>query len=453
MINRPLAIKILCFHFILICLLPFVKIISQEKPLIKHPEWSKNSVIYEVNIRQYTPSGSFKEFEKYLPQLQKLGVGILWLMPINPIGELNRKGSLGSYYSVKDYKAVNPEFGSVKDFRHLVRQIHKMKMHVIVDWVANHTSWDNVWIKSHPDFFSRDSLGNFYPPVKDWTDVIDLNYDNKELWDYMIDAMELWIKEYDIDGFRCDVAAKVPTEFWIKAYNRLSKIKKIFMLAEASENYLHQAFDMTYDWKLKDIMNDIAKKKKKASDVIKHFEFEKNEYKPDDYLMVFTSNHDENTWQGTEFERLGKGAETFAVLCGTVSGMPLIYSGQEAGSKKRLRFFEKDTIEWKSDYSREIYTRLDWLKIKNEALWNGTAGAEMKFIRTNNDDVLVFVREKRNSKVLAVFNLSDKNISVNLSDKLIAGRYLNLFERNKKMKLSNEINLNLAPWQYIIYFK
>ncbi len=225
------------------------------------------------------------------------------------------------------------------------------------------------------------------------------------------------------------------------------------MLAEASENYLHKAFDMTYDWKLKDIMNDIAKKKKKASDIIKHFETEKNEFRPDDYQMVFTSNHDENTWQGTEFERLGKGAETFAVLCGTVRGMPLIYSGQEAGLKKRLRFFEKDTIEWNTDPLREIYTILNRLKLKNEALWNGSAGADMKFIKTNNDDVLAFVRGKNKSKVLAVFNLSDKNISVNLSDQLIAGRYQNLFDRKKKIKLSNELNLSLAPWQYILYFK
>jgi glycosidase len=205
-------------HYVIILLSLFYfyslsSFFPQEKSIVQHPEWSRNAVIYEANIRQYSPSGTFKEFEKHLPELQKMGVGIIWLMPIHPIGELNRKGSLGSYYSVKDYKAVNPEFGTLKDFKHLVKQIHKLKMHVIIDWVANHTAWDNVWTKTHPEFFNKDTLGNFYPSVKDWTDIIDLNYNNKELWKCMIDAMEYWIKECDIDGFRCDVAAMVPIEF------------------------------------------------------------------------------------------------------------------------------------------------------------------------------------------------------------------------------------------------
>ena len=453
MLKKSEKLKILQFLLLIINFYFFVDYPAQERLLINHPAWSRNSTIYEVNIRQYTPSGTFKEFGKKLPELKKMGIGILWLMPINPIGELNRKGTLGSYYSVKNYKAVNPEFGTHSDFKLLVKQIHKMKMHVIIDWVANHSSWDNIWTKNHPDFFNKDSLGNHFPPSKDWSDVIDLDYNNKELWNYMIEAMEYWIKEYDIDGFRCDVAAMVPTDFWIKAYKKLSKIKKIFMLAEADKNYLHKAFNMTYDWKLKNIMNEIAKGKKKAVDIIKHFESEKKEYAPDDYRMVFTSNHDENTWQGTEFDRLGKGAETFAVLCGTVSGMPLIYSGQEAGSKKRLRFFDKDTIEWKTDPMLAIYSRLNRLKIKNEALWNGVPGGEMKFIRANDDNVLTFIREKGNNKIFAVFNLSEKEVSIELSDKLIAGSYLNLFDQKSKLKFSNEIHLKLAPWEYKVYYK
>lgn len=427
--------------------------LAQEKTEVIHPEWSRNVVIYEANIRQYTPPGTFNEFEKHLPELQKMGIGIIWLMPVNPIGIINRKGSLGSYYSVKDYKAVNPEFGTIDDFKHLVKEIHKLKMHVIIDWVANHTSWDNVWTKTHPDFYNRDSSGNFYPPVPDWTDVIDLNYNNKELWNYMIDAMKYWVKECDIDGFRCDVAAMVPTEFWIKARKRLSKIKHVFMLAEASENYLHQAFDMTYNWQLKDLMNDIAHGKKKAIDVIKLFNKQNKEYTPDDYRMVFTSNHDENSWHGTVYERLGKGAEAFAVLCGTVQGMSLIYSGQEAGLNKRLRFFDKDTIIWKPDTMREIYTKLDSLKEKSRALWNGASGGEMRFIDTGNEYVLAFVREKDDDKVLAVFNLSQNKNSVKLKDRLIIGSYSNLFDDKIKSDFSEEVKLQLEPWSYKVYTK
>ena len=212
---------------IILSILAFISIniFGQSKPTLAHPEWSKKSVIYEVNVRQYTPEGTFAAFEKHLPELKALGVDILWLMPINPIGKLNRKGFLGSYYSVSDYKAVNPEFGTLADFKRLVQKIHNMNMHIIIDWVANHTAWDNVWLKDHRDFFTKDSYGNLVAPVADWADVVDLNYDNKELWNYMIDAMAYWIKECDIDGFRCDVAAMIPTEFWLEAYPRLSKIK------------------------------------------------------------------------------------------------------------------------------------------------------------------------------------------------------------------------------------
>jgi cyclomaltodextrinase / maltogenic alpha-amylase / neopullulanase len=451
MLRKFPKIRVPIFLLLFTTLIDFVDCSAQKITQINHPVWSKNTVIYEVNIRQYTPSGTFKEFEKHLPKLQKLGVGILWLMPVNPIGKLNRKGNLGSYYSVKDYKAVNPEFGTLKDFEHLVKQIHKLKMHVIIDWVANHTSWDNVWIKTHPEFYNRDSLGNFYPPVKDWTDVIDLDYNNKELWTYMIDAMEYWIKECNIDGFRCDVAAMVPTEFWIEAHKRLSKINNIFMLAEASENYLHHAFDMTYDWRLKDIINEIARGKKKAVDIIKHFESESKEYAPDDYRMIFTSNHDENTWQGSAIERLGKGVKAFAVLCGTVRGMPLIYSGQETGSNKRIRFFDKDTIEWKNDSMRKIYSGLNHLKKNNKALWNGTAGSEMKFIDTGNDDVIAFVREKGKNKVFAMFNLSDKDNTVILNNNLIEGRYNNLFDGKIKFSFKEKFILN--PWEYKVFSK
>src|SRR6056297_2987474 len=204
----------------------------EKSTQVKHPEWSKNAVIYEVNIRQYTEEGTFEAFEEHLPRLKELGVDILWLMPIHPIGEKNRKGKLGSYYSVKDYKGVNSNFGTKEDFRNLVKEIHKQDMKIILDWIANHTSWDNPMINEHPEWYTKDSSGNFQAPVDDWTDVADLNYKNQELSDYMTEAMKYWVDDFNIDGYRCDVAGMVPTSFWNNTRKELNNIKDVFMLAE-----------------------------------------------------------------------------------------------------------------------------------------------------------------------------------------------------------------------------
>ena len=440
--TKLLLTLLLIFHFI--------NYRASEKPNFTAPDWSKNLVIYEANIRQYTPQGTFKAFEKHLLDLKKMGVGIIWLMPINPIGVLNRKGSLGSYYAIQDYKKINPEFGTLNDLKNLVSRIHLLNMYVIIDWVGNHTAWDNVWTKSHPDFYKKDSLGNFVPPVKDWTDVIQLNYDNKKLRSHMIDAMKYWITECGIDGFRCDVASMIPNDFWIEARKELSGAKDLFMLAEASEPNLHQAFDMTYNWPIKDMLNDIAKQKKKASEIIKYYNSEKKNFDKNNYRMVFTSNHDENSWTGSEYERLGDAAEACAVLCETVPGMALIYNGQEAGMHKRLRFFDKDTIEWKSSPMRNIYTVLDQLKFANKALWNGSAGGDIKFIETNNENVIAFIREKDSDKVFTVFNLSPNPQSVKLNSPEIRGVYSNLFEK-KNAEFTEEINFDLEPWKYKVF--
>ena len=354
---------------------------------------------------------------------------------------------------MSDYTKVNPEFGTIADFKQLVKKAHSMKMRVIIDWVANHTGWDNVWLKDHKDFFTKDAKGNLVPPVADWTDTIDLDYGNKELWNYMIDAMAFWIKECDIDGFRCDVAAMVPTEFWIEAHTRLMKIKNIFMLAEANENYLHQAFDMTYNWQLKDFMNDIASGKKKAAGLKEFFEREKKEYKPDDYRMNFTSNHDENSWNGTEFERLGEGASSFAVMCELVPGMPLIYTGQEAGMNKRLRFFEKDTVNWKPYKMKDVYTRLNQLKKSNKVLWNGSNGGELKSVDCSNENVYAFTREKEGNKVFAVFNFSKDAQKVKITSDAIAGKYKDFFGKGAIKNITNTYELELQPWGYKVFYK
>ena len=430
--------------------------IAQKESTVEHPEWSKNASIYEVNVRQYTPEGTFKAFQKHLPEIKKMGIGIIWIMPINPIGVKNRKGTLGSYYSVKDYKAINPEFGTLKDFKNLVNEIHKQGMHVIIDWVPNHSSWDNVLTKTNPEFYKKDSLGNFIPPNPEWTDVISLNYNNPRLWIYMEGAMEYWIKECDIDGFRCDHPGEIPLSFWNFARKELEKIKPIFMLAEIESPGFHEhAFDMTYTWEFHHLLKKIYNGEVNADSLNKYFMKERNNYNPDAYRMVFTTNHDENSWNGTAFKRYGDAVKTFTVLCGIVKGMPLIYGGQEAGLNKALRFFDKDTIEWKKSSFRNLYTKLIHLKLNNKALWNGLYGGEMEIVKTvndNDDKIFSFIREKENNKVFAVFNLSPENQKVKINNYKITGSYKDFFE-NKKISFASDFNIELPPWGYKIYVK
>ena len=417
------------------------------------PDWSYNKTIYEVNIRQYSGEGNFKGFEKHLPRLKEMGIGILWLMPIHPIGEKNRKGTLGSYYSVKDYKAVNPEYGTLEEFKLMVKLIHRMGMYVIIDWVANHTAWDNKWIEEHLDFYTEDSLGNIISPVDDWADVADLNYDNKELWAAMIDALKFWVKECDIDGYRCDVAGMLPIEFWIEARNEIEKIKPVFMLAEWDTPEMHKAFDMTYDWTMHKTMNGIAEGKKNVADIVNHLNKDEEKYPTNAFRMQFTSNHDENSWNGTVFERLGDGAETFAAFSFLIPGMPLIYTGQEAGLDKRLSFFEKDLVEWKEHKFQKLYAKLIHLKKNNDALLNGDKGGEVILIRSSEDEfVLAFTRAKNKNKIFAVFNLSDKKITANLDGESMSGSFKNFFT-SQVVTFTDKESINLEPRGYKVFVK
>ncbi|MDP2366197.1 MAG: alpha-amylase family glycosyl hydrolase [Ignavibacteria bacterium] len=417
------------------------------------PGWVYNASIYEVNVRQFSEQGTFKAFQKHLPRLKEMGVDILWLMPINPIGEKNRKGTLGSYYSVKDYKKINPEFGSKEDFKNLVDEIHKKGMCVIVDWVANHTSWDNPWVTDHPDFYTKDSLGNFVPPVPDWSDVIDLNYDNKELWKEMTDALKYWVKEFNIDGYRCDVAGMLPIEFWNEVRPELDKIKPVFMLAEWDTPEMHnKAFDMTYDWDLHKLMNGIYKGEKSPSDLKEHIVKDQQIYPDYAIRMQFTSNHDENTWNGTEFERLGDAAEMFAVFTNVIPGMPLIYSGQEAAFNKRLDFFEKDLIVWKKSSFTQLYSKLNNLKNENKALWNGIKGGAIEFVdNSQNENALAFIRNNGEDKVFAIFNMSAKEIEVKINSRIIKGSYID-FDNDKSVEIKKDLNVVMKPWSYKLYY-
>lgn len=424
-----------------------------QKSYVEHPGWSKNANIYEVNVRQYTEEGTFNAFAEQLPRLKKMGVDILWFMPIHPIGELNRKGTLGSYYSVKDFKAVNHEFGTLEDFKSLVAQAHEIGMYVLIDWVANHAAWDNILVETNPEFFTRDEDGNFVPPAEDWSDVIDFNYENEELHDYMIGALKYWVEECAIDGYRCDVAGMVPTEFWNRARRELDEIKPVFMLAEWETADLHEyAFDMTYAWDFHHLINDIAAGEKNAKDIDKYWKEERKKFPANAYRMMFTSNHDENSWNGTVFERLGDAAEAMLVLSATVEGMPLVYSGQEAGLDKRLEFFEKDLVEWKEHKFYELYKNLFELKHNNKALWNGEHGGQLKRIKNGNDKkVYSFLREKDGDKVIAFLNLTPENQTVKLNDRTIIGEFQD-FESGEVKSLNGSDEFNFEPWSYLILY-
>ena len=338
---------------VLCCLIAILAACKPAPIAVKYPDWVKNAVIYEVNTRQYTKQGTFKAFSEHLSRLKELGVDILWFMPIHPIGLEKRKvpegmkTSLGSYYSVQDYKAVNPEFGTEADFKSLVGQAHKMGFKVIIDWVANHTAWDNKWITEHPDWYKQDSTGNIMSAF-DWTDVAKLNYDNKEMRKAMIESMKYWIVNCDIDGFRCDVAGEVPADFWEDARAELQKTKPLFMLAENEDKpeLYKKAFDAAYGWNMcNGIFSNIAKGKDSLQSIVRLQQKIDSTLTEGSFKMNFTTNHDENSWNGTTREKYGDGEKAFAVLSYTLPGMPLVYSGQEAGLNKRLQFFIKDTID------------------------------------------------------------------------------------------------------------
>jgi glycosidase len=420
------------------------------------PEWTKDKVIYEINVRQYSKGGNFEAVKNDLPRLKELGVEILWFMPIYPIGEINRKGSLGSYYSIQNYTAINPEFGTLEDFKEIVNEAHKLGMYVIIDWVANHTAWDHVWTKSNPDFFTRDSIGNIVSPVDDWSDVADLNYENLNMRQAMINDMKFWLTEADVDGFRCDVAMMVPTEFWNEARRQLDEIKPVFMLAEAEQQDLHEAaFDACYSWELMHTLNAVAKGEKPCTEIDSILAWENKTFSPDVYHLRFTTNHDENSWNGTVFERLGDGAKAFSVLCYTIPGIPLIYSGQEAAMKTRLAFFDKDEIPWGEYEYQEFYTKLNQLKKGNPALWSGLHGGEFFRLQSNTDseNIYAFARTKEANKIIVVLNLSNTVAKAEISlPEVLKGRYTNYFI-DEPLELTDSLNIELGAWDYKVMVK
>ncbi|MFA6334246.1 MAG: alpha-amylase family glycosyl hydrolase [Bacteroidales bacterium] len=421
---------------------------------VKHAEWTKNAVIYEVNVRQFTKEGTFNAFASHIPRLKELGVDILWFMPIYPIGELDRKGTLGSYYSVKDYTSVNPEFGTVEEFKNVVQKAHDLGMKVIIDWVANHTSRDATWIKSNPDWYVIDSVTKTPVAPFNWTDVAKLDYNNSDIRKAMVDAMKFWLKETKINGFRCDVAFEVPTDFWDSTVVELRKVTPdLFMLAEAEVPELQvNAFDMYYSWKLHHVMNQIAQGKQNA-DSLRAYLVKNNSLFPKNTItMNFTSNHDENSWNGTEFERMGQFVPQMAALTFILPGMPLIYSGQEVSFNKRLEFFEKDSIVWNGNLSfTELYKSLAELRKGNPAL-NTPLVAKMEFLKSDNEKSIFTVQYKLdNNTVIAVFNFSDKPVSTNIK-KIDKGEYSQFMSESKTKLKINQV-FDLEPAGYKIFYK
>lgn len=413
-----------------------------------------NGVMYEVNIRQITVEGTLKAFtEQHIGRLKNLGVDVIWLMPVYPISFKNRKEPLGSYYSVADYMEINPEFGTLDDMKDLIKKAHSAGMLVIFDWVANHSGWDNHWITEHPDWYTHNEKGQIISPVADWSDVADLNYDNPGLRKAMTDALVYWVEEVGIDGYRCDAAAMAPTDFWKSALQKLDSIRPVIKLAEAWEpELMANGFDAAYGWELHHLMNEIAKRTKNSQALYKYFHRVDTLYATDDILLNFITNHDENSWQGTEYERMGNGVNCFAAFSYIVPGMPLIYTGQEAALKKRLRFFEKDTINWNDTTLYSFYRRLNDLKHTNNALVAGYKDNVFEYSVDTITNTAILFRQTGDDKVIGAFNFSDNIVKVRVPIKEALGKYHDVFNHDK-IFVKKDTYFTLNPWGFSILEK
>ena len=395
--------------------------------LFTQPSFLSNSNLYEVNVRQYTVQGTFKAFEEHLPRLKDMGVEILWMMPIHPIGIKKRKGTLGSYYSIQNHKGINPEFGTENDFRELVLKIHSLEMKIIVDWVANHTSWDNVWIQTNPEFFVKDGDGNFIAPY-DWDDVIQIDHTNEAEQAAMIDAMQYWVTAFNIDGFRADLAHLTPLPFWLKARLQLSAFKKdLIWLAETEEINYHEAFDISYTWRWMHTTQQFVTGEKTLADCIKILSDYKRDFDQKNLRLFFTSNHDENSWNGSEYEKYGIFAKPWAVFSMLYASVPLIYSGQEIPNRKRLEFFEKDHLEWNGEISlHQFYKSLLSLRKRNKVFRDLKATDIIIDEDLIQKKIFYMLLQKESSTVVCIINFNKNAVAENITLNAPAGNYKEL---------------------------
>src|SRR5690606_9655676 len=437
------------------------------------PEVEEQAVIYEANIRQYSPEGTFDAFTKDIPVLKDLGVKIIWVMPINRISEVKRKATgdtftsdiedaeerkkyLGSYYSVSDYRSVNPEFGTLEDFQELVETAHQNGIYVIVDWVPNHTGWDHPWITEHPEYYTQNEDGEIIDPINPdtgeswgWTDVADLNYDNQNMQNAMISDMKYWVEEVNIDGYRMDVAHKVPVDFFKRAIDTLKAVKPVFMLAEAEQpDLLQNGFDMHYGWEAHHIFNDIAKGHKTVKALDDYLVKIDTLLEDDDINMYFVTNHDENSWAGTLQERMPENKELFTALTYTIPGMPLLYSGQEYDLNHRLKFFEKDSIPKTKGKYFELLKKLGHIKNNNKALHGGKQAAAYQRLNTENEKVMVFKREKAGDQILFIGNFTKEEQKITPE---VTGTFT-AYLTDETVTLDDNA-ITLQPWEFKILIK
>lgn len=407
-------------------------------------------VLYELNTRQFTPKGTFAAVTPHLREVKDLGVNVVWFMPVHPIGKKNRKGPLGSPYAVVDYRGINPEFGTLEDFRKLVKAAHGAGLHVIIDWVANHTAWDHPWVTQHPDWYVHDAAGKFVPPVADWTDVIKLDYSKPALREEMIRSMEFWVKDVGVDGFRCDVAGEVPTDFWEEARQHLEEIKPVFMLAEAEKpELLKRAFDADYGSEYFHLFDKIAHHQAGPSAIHKQVAQDYKRYPPNARRMIFSSNHDQNSWLDSDIHRLGpQGSQAFARLTFTLPGFPLIYNGQEVGNAKKLEFFQRDPIQWNGPSRRQLYKQWSELYREHPALFEG------EYEAVENDapsQVLSFQRQSGHERMLVVANLSERAVRVQVKTPTPGPLRALLGGAQPTMNAHMQPDLKMTPWQVLVF--
>jgi alpha-amylase len=423
----------------------------------KPVEWAHTTNVYEVNVRQYSPEGTFNAFAKELPRLKEMGVQTLWFMPVTPIAQKNMKGSMGSYYACSDYTSINPEFGTLDDFKSLVKQAHAMGFKVIIDWVANHTGWDHIWTKTHSDYFEKDTATNDFKIASGMDDIIELDFNNPALRKAMIDAMKFWITECDIDGFRCDLAFWVELPFWKEARKELDAVKPLFWLGEFDEldnpDY-GEAFDASYSWtwmhKTKEFYQN-----KLSLDTLYACLKKYDDLGDSSMRAWFTTNHDENSWNGTEYEKYGDMAKALAVFSATWNGVPLLYSGQELPNKKRIEFFEKDVIAWTGKYElQDFYKTLLTLHSNHPALRSGDPAVQTFRIKTSAaKNVFAYLRKKDEKEVLVILNLSsENNLDVELTDEMVKGIFKNIFT-GSEADFTTHRKLSMKAWEYLVYEK
>lgn len=420
--------------------------------LFKTVDWADGGNIYEVNTRQYTHEGTFNAFAKHLPRLKDMGVEILWFMPITPISLEQRQGSLGSYYAVADYTAVNREFGTLEDFKNLVEQAHSLNMKVIIDWVANHTGYDNAWAKQYPDWYVKDAQGNF-TEINGWADVIDLDYNNKDMRKAMIASMQHWVVNCDIDGFRCDMAHLVPLDFWEEARRECDAIKQLYWLAESDEGSYLQVFDSSYAWEWMLVSAETVKHKMSPERMMNVLKKYADQCLINAQKLMFTTNHDENSWNGTEYEKYGDGAKAFAVFSNTWRGIPLIYSGQELPNNKRLAFFDKDEIMW-TEQPPVLHNFYKTLLNFRKRCRVFDCGAELVVLENGAEDKVVsYTYTEGDHQALMLFNFSEADrVKVKITNEQLKGKYQNIFSEFV-YTFDTNIEFELQPWQYFVYEK